>query len=412
MNIKMKKLATITILFFSLMVGGCENKEDNPSVSDKTEMYLVKKDGKMGIIDKKGKVLIEPKYEELSFNPKETKGTLIKAKSEEKYGFINLKGKWVINPKYDNCGLFSNGLASVLINGRVGFIDTNGKLVIDPNFDVFPKARYGDYHNIYTFNDCGLCIVQNNGRFGVIDKKGEFIIEPKYDEEFTFSSCNELIPVKQGGLWGYIDKTGKEIIGFKYRFASRFIDGVALINDGKDRFIDLTGQELFDRDFQFSGHFKDGTALIDFNKIIDKKGNVVLDSNKEYIIKDNISEGLVVVWFKNSEKYGFVDKDGKQIIEGKYFLAHSFNNGYAIVINKDNNGDIKQGFIDKNGKEVINLQYDYTDSFDGNGIAKVYICDDTEYKKLSFREQVEYVLKNGRVGYIDITGKYIWEPTK
>ena len=49
------------------------------------------------------------------------------------------------------------------------------------------------------------------------------------------------------------------------------------------------------------------------------------------------------------------------------------------------------GFVDPNGKLVINPQFDEAESF-ANGLARVKM--------------------DGRFGYVNASGKYIWNPTK
>ena len=55
---------------------------------------------------------------------------LATVKLDGKYGFINTKGKEVIPCKYDYAGEFSEGLAKVGLDGKDGYINTKGKLVI------------------------------------------------------------------------------------------------------------------------------------------------------------------------------------------------------------------------------------------------------------------------------------------
>jgi hypothetical protein len=58
-----------------------------------------------------------------------------------KWGFIDKQGKTVITPQFDDIwlGSFKAGLASVQIGdyetGKRGFIDKQGKFVINPQFD-------------------------------------------------------------------------------------------------------------------------------------------------------------------------------------------------------------------------------------------------------------------------------------
>ena len=46
-----------------------------------------------------------------------------------KYGFIDKSGKMVIEPQFDNAEPFSEGLAQVEKDGKLGFIDKSGKVV-------------------------------------------------------------------------------------------------------------------------------------------------------------------------------------------------------------------------------------------------------------------------------------------
>lgn len=85
-----------------------------------------------------------------------------------------------------------------------------------------------------------------------------------------------------------------------------------------------------------------------------------------------------------SNKYGYKDAKGKVVIEPKFDLAYSPEEGMAAV---RLNG--KYGYIDQNGKEVITPKYDSTWKFIG-GYAAVKI--------------------NDRYGFIDKLGKEVIAP--
>ena len=53
----------------------------------------------------------------------------------KKYGFIDKNGKVVIEPQFDDTYPFSEGLAMVEKDGKRGYIDKSGKVVIEPQFD-------------------------------------------------------------------------------------------------------------------------------------------------------------------------------------------------------------------------------------------------------------------------------------
>lgn len=91
--------------------------------------------------------------------------------------------------------------------------------------------------------------------------------------------------------------------------------------------------------------------------------------------KPAFSEGLAVVSMEgpSGRKFGFIDKNGNEVVPLKYDVAHSFKEGMAIVKLNE-----KWGFIDKNGKEVIPPKYDYVYSFN-EGLARVKVGDKWGY---------------------------------
>ena len=51
-------------------------------------------------------------------------------KDQLDWGYINKKGKLVIKPKFSDAKKFSNGLAAVKIKNRWGYINKKGKWII------------------------------------------------------------------------------------------------------------------------------------------------------------------------------------------------------------------------------------------------------------------------------------------
>ena len=70
--------------------------------------------------------------------------------------------------------------------------------------------------------------------------------------------------------------------------------------------------------------------------------------------------------------YGFIDKNGNQVIPYKYRYVEDFSEGLAVVktYNKPWTFFDNYGFIDKDGNEVIPCEYDHAESFK-NGLAHV-----------------------------------------
>jgi len=106
---------------------------------------------------------------------------------------------------------------------------------------------------------------------------------------------------------------------------------------------------------------------------------LIVISCSKYDYVDEFKDGLAKVKLNN--KYGFINKTGKEITPIKYNYAHDFSDGLAQV-----KLDSKYGYIDKTGKEVIPIKYDDVRDF-YDGLAKVKL--------------------NNKWGLIDKTGKEV-----
>ncbi len=105
----------------------------------------------------------------------EQKEGLFPVIEDGKWGFIDKTGKIVIKPKFDNAKLFSEGLAAILIVDKWGYIDRMGKIVFKPKFD---EGR--------NFSE-GMACVKIAGKWGYINKTGRIIIKPQFEDDGFFN---------------------------------------------------------------------------------------------------------------------------------------------------------------------------------------------------------------------------------
>jgi hypothetical protein len=164
-----------------------------------------------------------------------------------------------------------------------------------------------------------------------------------------------------------------------------------------------------------------------FNGIIDnvyeRNSKLYPDGDSEVLTMDKYdkidslygSDGIFRVQL--NDKFGIIDKTGKEITELKYDDVWDFNEGYAVVKLKD-----KWGYIDETGKEITEIKYDSASNFQ-KGYAIVQLNDkwgliNQESKELiqpkyddiwDFKEGYAVVKLNGKQGYINETGKEITE---
>ena len=169
-----------------------------------------KSTGKWGYVER-GKAVIPFLYDEADYFSF-TDG-LAKVKLNGKYGFIDKTGKEVVPPIYDEIGFFLDDLAKVKLNGKMGFVDQTGKEVVPP---IYEETGY--------FLE-GLEKVASNGKYGFIDKKGHVIIPISYDYIGNFK--NGLATVKLNEKYGFINTEGETVVPAKYDEADDFVNGFA-----------------------------------------------------------------------------------------------------------------------------------------------------------------------------------------
>ncbi|MBX3245175.1 MAG: WG repeat-containing protein, partial [Acidobacteria bacterium] len=352
--------------------------------------FPVRVDGKTGYIDRTGKIVLEPKYDGASYFSEGLgrvsvgRDTIITEGFSQ--GFIDETGKMVIKPKWDIVTHFSDGLAAVgfdqtkqkiEINGRFlgytsashtwyrwGFIDKTGNAVIDTKFSDITEFRDG----IAAANTDPY-----QPKYGFIDKKGNWVIKPQFENANQFS--DGLARVFINGKYGFIDKSGKLVIKPEYSWALNFSDGLACVRIGGD-VIKPYGMSITNN---FGEH-----------AFIDKNGKVVIKL-KNAECRSSFSEGLAR--FEEIGKYGegFIDRTGKVVIKPFGGGQSDFSDGLKFVILDGG----KLGFISRDGNLAFKLPFGKADDF-YRGLAQV--CESYDFES--------------KCGYIDKTGKVIWEPSK
>lgn len=164
-------------------------------------------------------------YEKISdnFTNKKTilNNMLVVTKNQDKtYAVIDTKGNVIIEPKYDNIEYLPNsGDFLVQSNNKVGIISSKKETKVQILYDSLELID----------SDTGLYLAKRDNKCGVIDSKGNIKIYIEYDQigvdntKFEQNNIknkylldNGMIPAQKGNKWGAFDKNGNEVLAFDY----------------------------------------------------------------------------------------------------------------------------------------------------------------------------------------------------
>jgi len=345
-----------------------------------------------------------------------------------KTGYIDRTGKVVVEPRFDGASYFSEGLARVSVGRDTiisegfsqGFIDESGKVVIHRRWDVV--LHFSDGLAAVGFDQTKTSFKLGNKtlytsashtwyRWGFIDKAGKVVVAAKFVDvsEFRDGIAVAAMHVMSERKYGFIDKTGNWVIKPQFEHASQFAEGLALVFvRGKYGYIDRYGKVVIPAKYTSALDFSEGLACVKIGgNVVKPKGMSAIKKAGRYAFIDHLgreiikltnaecrsfSEGLARFEKHGVYGEGFIDRTGKIVIPPNGMGGQSdFSEGLKFVIRAEG----KLGFIDRSGQLVIDSAFGKMEDF-YRGLASVCEGYDVGVK----------------CGYIDRTGKVIWQPTK
>ncbi|GAA0804831.1 WG repeat-containing protein [Psychrobacter piscatorii] len=341
-----KKVIALTVIT-SLLFIGCSKSESVPSTRNANDDISIKSTNVEAASNIEPNIEVAPETEETSTIDSVSKlvqYVVPNGEYSEQCGFKNNEGKIVAKAEYDFCGTFHEGMAYLLKK------------------------------NLKSDSDGGYYLGYTNG-------SGELVIPVSIEADYGWmldarNFSEGLVAILNKDQWGYMDKEGRAVIPFEFDSASDFINGIATVSkDYKYGAIDRSGKVVLEFKYSHLGDFKEGLAS--FSPMNSDKQGFINTKGKEVIapIWDqtmHFAEGRAAVAKGDYEnaKWGFVDALGKVIIEPKYdgvfvdpggdspdVIGGYFENGTIDVYQEGENGQVTAITIDKNGKELKREDY-------------------------------------------------------
>ena len=301
---------------------------------------ITDKDGKLGLVDDIGNIVIPNQYKAIKqLGNKYEEGFIVQ---NEKYGVINWDKSVALEAKYDEVKqIYGNGRFVVKQDGKWKIVDTTGNSYLEEKFDDV-KSINGE--NV---------VIQKNGKYGIMTISGDTKLETKY-EDIKFTYADNYI-AKLEGKYGIVNVAGQTKLDFVYNNLIYRSD-VDFYEGSKENI----NSDLIDRDF----NVKLNGIVTEINKDLGYMKIRINDEYKYYNFKfeekSNIEllKGNTLFLSKKDKKYGFVNKDGIVMVDYIYDDATEQNEfGYASV-----KKDGLWGCVNSKGEVTISPAYSLENS--------------------------------------------------
>lgn len=266
-----------------------------------------------GLIDIYGKEILSCNYNDI--DEKRFEG-MIQIKQGSFLGLLDVTGKIILEPKYFQISDFEDSYSIVL--GTIAIYGKNGKAAKAKAYGVIDSALKEVipccFNSIEYEKETGLFKTEKgykskDGRFicSVGDRKILISSEYVYCREFD-KGCAVSVKLNCPGFkYGLIDSMGKDIL-------PPIFDSLVRFHDGLYRFkikslygiIDSDGSIILDNQYSGIGKLEDGVALISINRPVPRQS-------------------------KDRKTYGLIDASGGQILKPEYDSIGKQQNGCLVL---------------------------------------------------------------------------------
>jgi hypothetical protein len=266
-------------------------------------------------------------------------------------------------------------LIPYVADGRYGFINATGTVVVPATYDLTVECAEG------------LCAAKNGDTVYFLDEQGQPKFETREDVSLRASGDRIVFHTGDGGEQrsGFLDTVGSVVIPATFETVDDFSEGLAAVEipsksvsdilNARTVLIDASGTPVFETRYAYihsvsEGLFvaQDGESGSDDWVIATRDGSVIFRWNSE---RDDMKR---VVGFRNQRarfesghsfkgdrRYGYIDPNGRRVVEARFADAGVFSDGLASACETDE----KCGYIDPSGTYVIQPTWHTANAFRG-----------------------------------------------
>lgn len=302
---------------------------------DGTDLFYYLQDGKEGVSDSSGKMLIPCIYSSVRFRSEDNLFYVkIESPNRKLEGAINRSGKLIVPCEYASVYYKSEEriyyVKKNTINGELeGVLDSQGKLIVPC-----------EYSSVSYYSEDRLYFVKKrtaNGELeGVLNNQGKMIIPCEYTSVY-YDSEDILYKVSkrnhEGELEGILDVQGKLIVPCEYSSVSYYAE------DG-----------LY--------YVKKKSAYGELEGVLNNQGKMIVpceyasiyfrEDDKQFCVKKKVD---------GEEQEGILDFQGKLIVPCEYTSVYYYSEDKVFRATKTRNGQELKGLISETGNIIVPCDY-------------------------------------------------------
>lgn len=260
---------------------------------------IIKENGKYGVINVLGQPVLQPIYEWIFSD-----SIYYVVKHQSKYGLISFNGDTLLPLEYDAISRFYDNRAIIAKEGTFQYIDGKSEIVIKEKFSFDESTlNYSQFHN-------GFARIMIDGKVGIIDINGKRVFPAIFADVGYYDQG--LTPVNKTGLWGYANSKVKLVIGYEYKYANGFVNGLAIVeNDTASGVINASNEVVIPFDYDEIKNIENTYFLVKKDGkygLVDYQNQIIIPvENDKLVIKNNeiielSSDGLMQVYWVPSKR--------------------------------------------------------------------------------------------------------------
>lgn len=316
------------VLFFAILL--------LPFFSFSQPYFPVKQNQKWGLITLDGRLQLTPQYDALSTFDRYGYATIQK---NNLVGLLNKKGEVVIPAQYEDVEVVAANYFALLKNGVWLLQNTQQKTILK------------NYDDVLIWNDYGIAFARN-GKWGMINFSGRSLISPEYE---GLQPQNDFIITQKGDRFGLHLRNGKKVLSPVAAELQAVDEHVFLYQQsGLWGGVNDLGEQLFPAEYE-------SYQLIEEQSIQLRQGaNTMLfatDENtliKGYFYQQFLPFSDDYLLVQQKQKFGLIDRRGKIVIQPAFDEIRPFTDDYFRVRNEQ-----LWGMVDLKMQEILPIYYDY-----------------------------------------------------